>query len=432
MRWRVAVAGATALLVVAGGTVLWTIRAASPSPTASVPPNPRKAVPTSSPTTPTTPPPTPDQVAASASPVPAAPQVAARIAVSGNSLVDAGGRAITLRGANVSGTEFACDQGGTPSKRGWSIYGGQPLDSASTFEAMRAWHIHVVRVPLNEDCWLGINGVQPAFGGVAYVRAIEKEVGLIQSAGMAVVLDLHWSAPGSWAAVAQQPLPDADHSLAFWTSVATAFHEDLGVLFDLFNEPFVYDSYQADPRVSPWDCWRIGCIMTQFISGGQVGPDGSTTDYTHPVTWRSAGMQTLVDAIRATGATQPIIVNGLDWSNDLSGWLAHAPVDPLGQLVAGWHSYPGEKCDVEACWNLAVAPVVRTVPVVIGEVGDEVCGPAPYVGGLLSWADGLHLSYLGWTWNPWSNCDDVLVTSWAGTPTSNYGTQYLSHLRALP
>ena len=27
---------------------------------------------------------------------------------------------------------------------------------------MKAWNINAVRVPLNEDCWLGINGVASA------------------------------------------------------------------------------------------------------------------------------------------------------------------------------------------------------------------------------------------------------------------------------
>ena len=33
---------------------------------------------------------------------------------------------------------------------------------------MKTWSINAVRVPLNEDCWLGINGVKPQYGGAAY------------------------------------------------------------------------------------------------------------------------------------------------------------------------------------------------------------------------------------------------------------------------
>ena len=50
--------------------------------------------------------------------------------------------------------------------QGWGFSDG-PTDAAS-IAAMKAWHINAVRVPLNEDCWLGINGVKPQYGGAPY------------------------------------------------------------------------------------------------------------------------------------------------------------------------------------------------------------------------------------------------------------------------
>ncbi len=253
------------------------------------------------------------------------------IHVVGNHLVDGAGATIALHGADLSGTEFACDQGGGPTERGWSIYGGQPLDQLSTYQAMAAWDIDVVRVPLNEDCWLGINGVNPAYAGANYQEAIATEVSLINQAGMIAILDLHWTSPGAYAAVAQQPMADADHSIAFWQSVATYFAGDPATIFDLFNEPFFYGNYFTNPSQDPWQCWLDGCSLNQFISAGQIGPDGTTTGYTTTYTWNTAGMQTLIDAIRAAGATQPILVNGLDWANDdfgMAGQRAHRPERP--------------------------------------------------------------------------------------------------------
>ncbi len=82
--------------------------------------------------------------------------------------------------------------------------------------------------------------------------------------------------------------------------------------------------------------------------------------------YRVGGMQTLVDAIRAIGATQPVMVAALNFSNDLSQWVDHAPDDPLNQVAASFHDYMGQACDNVGCWNGQVAPVAANVPVVTG------------------------------------------------------------------
>jgi hypothetical protein len=142
-------------------------------------------------------------------------------------------------------------------------------------------------------------------------------------------------------------------------------------------------------------------------------------------------MQSLVDAIRSSGARQPIMVPGVGWGNDMTGWLQYRITDPVGQLVASWHSYPRQPCSSSDCWERWIRPVSDQVPVVIGEVGDSVCSDAAYVPGLLKWADGAGLSYLGWTWNAWSHCDNVLITSYDGSPTRQFGTVFRDHLRSL-
>ena len=59
----------------------------------------------------------------------------------------------------------------------------------------------------------------------------------------------------------------------------------------------------------------------------------------------------------------------IEYANDLSGWLAHAPHDPLRQVVAGFHVYHfAWPCSSRACWASAVAPVAEQVPVLTGEL----------------------------------------------------------------
>jgi endoglucanase len=334
--------------------------------------------------------------------------------VVGNHLVDASSSTVRLLGVDRSGQEFKCIQGGSPGALGWGLFDG-PTDLPSA-QAIASWHANTVRVPLNEDCWLGINGVDPQWGGAAYQAAIEAYVTTLHQAGLYVIVDLHWNSPGTIPAASQQPMPDADHAVEFWRSVAQVFASDPAVVFDLYNEPFIYPTYLADASQDPWDCWLDGCTFNQYLTGG--------TPYTQAYTWNAVGMQTLVDTVRAAGATNVIMAGGLGWANDLSGWLAHEPLDPQGALVASWHSYPGEGCSTTSCWTSVVAPVAAQVPIVTGEVGDSVCSAVTYVPALLPWAGAAGLSYLGWTWNTWSDCDNILITDYDGTPTANYGQAF--------
>jgi len=319
---------------------------------------------------------------------------AVSVRVQGSQLVDGGGRPVRLLGVNRSGTEYMCiDDVG--------IFDG-PSDPAA-IAAIASWHTDAVRVPLNEDCWLGINGVNSSYGGQSYRNAIADYVTALHQAGQVAILDLHWSAPGAAKADDQQVMADADHSPAFWSSVASFFKADPGVVFDLYNEPH---------DISP-ACWRDGCTSTQG--------------------WQTAGMQSLVDAVRATGATQPVMVAGLAWATDLSQWLSFRPSDPLNQVVASVHLYSFGGCNTQSCWESQVAPVASHVPVVTGELGENDCA-AGFISTYMAWADAHGVSYLGWTWDAgggWT-CQGapVLITSYDGTPTG-FGVGLRDHLGQL-
>jgi Cellulase (glycosyl hydrolase family 5) len=57
-----------------------------------------------------------------------------------------------------------------------------------------------------------------------------------------------------------------------------------------------------------------------------------------------AGIQTLINTVRATGAHCVIMADGLDYANDLTEWLTYEPKDPDHNLVASWHSYNFDPC----------------------------------------------------------------------------------------
>ncbi|HLB75630.1 MAG TPA: glycoside hydrolase family 5 protein, partial [Candidatus Dormibacteraeota bacterium] len=97
------------------------------------------------------------------------------IRVAGNHFVDGLGQPVRLLGVNRSGTEYVCMDG-----RG--TFDGP--DDAASIAAMAAWHINAVRIPLNEDCWLGINGAPAASSDANYREAIVTYVGRLHDAGL--------------------------------------------------------------------------------------------------------------------------------------------------------------------------------------------------------------------------------------------------------
>lgn len=320
------------------------------------------------------------------------------IGVKGNQLVNRAGVPVRLTGVNRDGSERRCQEAG-------EVFEG-PTDAAS-IAVMKRWHVNAVRIPLNESCWLGVEGVPASASGAAYRTAIRAYVETIQNAGLYVILELHVVAPGDQLAESQLPMPDADHAPEFWRSVATEYREDRSVIFDLFNEP--------RPGVS-WECWQSGCTLYEEGIGF----------------YQSAGMTELLEAVRSTGARQPVMLSGLEWAANLNGWLSHEPYDPAHALVASNHTYRELSPCYGAC-RAAVAEVARHVPVITAELGQIDCRD-DYIDEYMDWADRHGISYLAWAWNaePGAPCDSgpSLIENYAGLPSS-FGIGFREHLRKL-
>ena len=322
--------------------------------------------------------------------------------VQGNHLVSGSGQPIAIHGVNRSGTEYSCVQG-------QGIFDG-PSDNASV-QAIATWKVNAVRVPLNEDCWLGINGVPSSVSGSAYQQAITSYVNLLNANGLLAILDLHWSAPGTQLANGQQPMPDQDHSLTFWNQVATTYKNNGSVVFELFNEPYPGGTQDTS---AGWQCWRDG--------GACPG-----------VSFQAAGMQALVNTVRQAGATNVVLLGGLDYSGDLTQWLTYKPVDPLNNLAAAWHVYNYNACDSSACFDSQAGTVVAQVPIVATEIGENDCSAA-FITDVMNWLDSRGQSYLAWTWDTWGQaCSQYsLITNYSGTPSPGYGQGYHDHVGSTP
>jgi endoglucanase len=325
--------------------------------------------------------------------------VAPALHVSGNRLLTASGAAYRLLGVNRSGGEFACIQ----NKGMWD----GPVDQASV-TAIRSWKVRAVRIPLNEECWLGTANVPPAgVGGAAYQQNVKDYVNLLIANGITPIVEMHWNwgqytgtgaGCSDTAAACQKPMPDAQFAPQFWTGVANAFKGNDAVVFDLFNEPYPDAANNFADETAAWRCFRDGGTCTGI--GYQV-----------------AGFQSLVNAVRATGAANVIMVGGLTWSNTVDQWLQFRPTDPLNNLMAFGHVYNFNGCVTTSCWDGQWAPVAAQVPLVLSEIGQNDCAHG-FVDQVMTWADGHGVGYLGWTWNNWPGCGPILITDYTGTPTA--------------
>lgn len=340
-------------------------------------------------------------------------------------LVNGAGQAVRLHGVDHAGSEWGCL---------WTNTFNDHTDQTS-IAAMKAWNVNAVRIPLNEDCWLGINGV--VFGGAKYQAALRAYVNLLTSNGMAVILDLHWAAPGSEMANGQLGMADETHAPTFWSQVAAAYAShgasdtsgNSRVIFDLFNEPFITN----------WSCWLIG---------GTCAVDYKSAGYT------VAGMAQLYKAVRNTGARNVIILGGLAYASNFSQWAKEVALIPNRfNVAASWHVYSNNanynnfqfSCPNQ--WNnyAGVCPsaaqtaandsipalLAAGYPFIVGETEVSYEGYPSLLTwwrAMLVWIDNQDQSYIAWDWN--TVAPPLLITNFNGSPTAS-GRVYEDHIAGL-
>lgn len=393
------------------------------------------------------------------------------IRVDGNRFVDGDGNPIRLLGVNFAGVEGVCvDPGfqtGATDDRPGDVFDyqgpdpvvapGQPAQPAEAFFGiLAAWHVNAVRFMVNEMCWLGrppnprnnppVAPIPEAhYDSAKYRKAIVDFVASLHRYGIIAVPVLgdnpcpsHWprdsgtvyNPPGSEFSPCDdtdQVMPDAANAPDFWASFAATFKDDHSMAFELFNEPHIN---AVRPAVDVWGCWRNGC---------DIPNEG----------WHAAGMQQLIEAIRGAGATQPILVPGINYSaviyrpeyggGPAVGWIIPGtrPQDTLDppQLAAADHLYNNtyDRTDVGCpqgsgpeCWDHVLGIVAAQVPLVTTELGEHDCATsAAFIDQYMDWADTGpgggrdRVSYLLWTFNGDYNCNEAnatLLADWKGTP----------------
>jgi endoglucanase len=231
----------------------------------------------------------------------------------GNQLVDLrSGTPLQLKGVGTMFAESSC-------VRGTGVIQG-PFEQS--IPAWHSWGINAVRLPLNEDCWLGQHGAPARFSAAPYRTAVVSFVEKLLGSGIVAILDLHWSNASGGLAIGQD-LFLSGTSPNFWRSVAStpALNSRPGVIFELFNEPhgFLYP-----PPAS------FGLPAACFDAGVNCSKD------THNFT----GYNSAVHAVRiAANASNLILFAGRRYAMDLAYLLQHLPHDQLENFAVAWHPY---------------------------------------------------------------------------------------------
>jgi endoglucanase len=399
--------------------------------------------------------------------------VPAGLHVVSNVIIDGQGNEVLLHGVNRSGAEYSC----ITNSGIWDGPGNAThADLVRMTDIMLTWHINAVRVPLNEDCWVGVEtsaiahgkfrrpALNSAYYGAPYQAAIVDYVGILNQHGIVPILSMHFGAPKGYRAYDQEPMPDSDYTAAFWQSVVQTFANNSSIIFDVFNEPAPFNN---DPNVTGstpklWACWQQGGDGTpgsgspcdNFMAGYQYNfPDGRKS--VQFPTYKAASMPSLVQAIRnqetqSNSVTHILVLDGVQYADSLTRWLENRPSD--ANLAAGWHPYNFNICgdNLDNCWNGpvtdgggdSIATVMVQAPLIAGELGEDDCQHT-YIDGLVSFLDANAGNYTAWTWNAWYPHDPngcqvvpgpsghlVVIKDDNGTPFKGMGVGFKAHMLA--
>ncbi len=253
---------------------------------------------------------------------------------------------------------------------------------------MKTWKPNAIRLGVKDTLWNGgATGAATCNGG-AYQKEVKRVISWILQEGIDVILDLHY--------VGGMP---SDANGTFWDTISKdSFFKDGRIIYELYNEP----------------------------SG----------DFTTLRNW----MDSTAKKIRASGATNLILVSGVDYTYDISGYVGN-PITGQGALAYVTHPYifkpalPGD--------GPSFLTPAQTLPVIATEFGDAKvpemgrdipptqCTAGTYSDYITKF-EGAGMSWTSWAWivDAWGCGFPQLISDYSGTP-NGIGTPVKSSLTSL-
>ena len=301
------------------------------------------------------------------------------------------GQRVTLVGASHSDLEYSCK--------------GDGHFQTTDFQAMRAWGMTVVRIPLWSKFWLNLDGTCPN-----YQTLVAQTVANAEAANLFVILDLQWIYPfptpsyvdSNGNQLYQYPMPDTGESLQFWQQLAKQYGPDPRVIFDLYGEP----------NGVTWQTWYSGGFITTANGG-----------------YQAIGMRALLDAVRKIAPNNVVIISGTNWGYDLS-LVGTTYTFPEKNVLFGTHPFDhGDKQLTD--FNRAFGTTAATkVAVIVTEFGGYDCTTG-YITPAIAYFNQHHIPWLAWAWAPYGCSTPSMLSNWNGTPSQPYGAYIQAQMLAL-
>jgi len=223
-----------------------------------------------------------------------------------------------------------------------------------------AWEDYSCLIPFADDAGTltsvggGLYKIGPSAG--TYRTYVHQTVAAIRGAALYALIDLHNSVSkltstgqcivgsGEWGEA-------SPYDVTFWTDIASdpVFKNDPGVMYEILNEPHYDGNFKS--AISTAGVIAEGSNLTfplpNPVGAGCVTDDnlGAGTGGVYQVILgggkqcTAVGQQVMIDAIRATGATNIIWAAGPWFSGGIDHWLQEGLHDPIHQLGAAFHAY---------------------------------------------------------------------------------------------
>jgi len=273
--------------------------------------------------------------------------------VKGTQIIDGNGTPLLLRGAQIpSELNIGWKNGSRVAK----------VLNPSVFAAMHSWHMNALRLPIG-----AYNYQKPH-----YMTLLDQVVQEANQAGLYVILaNFEDKQAGGGTAVLDQ------QGLTMWQFLAKHYQSNPMVMFDLINEP----------KYTSWNTWLNG---------------GSGT----------VGVNQIIQAIRATGAKQSIVLQAGTAGGKSKEWATYpgGVTDP--NVIYALHFYEQIALGNPTTWNQEWGPILGKYPLYFGEwamlphpqypifcKGVTSANADQITNTFLTYMDSIHANWTAWAFN---------------------------------